>query len=652
MDFELIARARDYALSGGGSGCITLGGRLVLAWGDQKKLYDLKSSTKSIGVTSLGLAILDGKMTLSDLASQRYPDFAVPPAENAKSGWAGKITLFHLATQTAGFEKSGGFQKLIFEPGTTWCYSDGGPNWLAECVTLAYRCDVADLMFERVFAPLGIKPSDLSWRKNAYRPEDIEGIPRREFGSGISANVDAMARIGLLYLRGGRWRNAQIIPQDFVDACRSTPAAIRGLPVAGDSRHPRASDHYGLLWWNNADGALVNVPRDAYWSWGLYESLIIIVPSLDIVVSRAGQSWKGLPGGQYAKLAPFLDPIIASVNGKIGHKTRTGPDPPCPPSRIIAALEWAPANTIVRKACDSDNWPMTWADDDTQYTAYGDGTGFAPKVKNKLSLGMARIEGPACAFVGYNIRSASAEQKGDGPAGKKASGMLSVEGVLYMLARNAKNSQIAWSKDRGETWTWAEWRFTSGFGCPTFLNFGRDYAGARDGYVYIYSPDSDSAYKPADRMVLARAPKDGITDPAAYEFFVRVGDDGAPVWDKDVGRRGAVFEHKGRCYRSSVTYSPAIKRYLWVQIIPGGDTRFKGGFGVYDAPEPWGPWTTVFFTEQWDVGPGESASFPAKWMSEDGKRLYLVFSGNDCFSVREASVRLADHAETGGFIHK
>ena len=23
------------------------------------------------------------------------------------------------------------------------------------------------------------------------------------------------------------------------------------------------------------------------------------------------------------------------------------------------------------------------------------------------------------------------------------------------------------------------------------------------------------------------------------------------------------------------------------------DTRFQGGFGIYDAPEPWGPWTTV-----------------------------------------------------------
>ena len=59
---------------------------------------------------------------------------------------------------------------------------------------------------------------------------------------------------------------------------------------------------------------------------------------------------------------------------------------------------------------------------------------------------------------------------------------------------------------------------------------------------------------------------------------------------------------------------------------------------MYDAPEPWGPWTTAFYTEAWDVGPGETSSFPAKWLSGDGRTVYLVFSGDDCFSVRKGTV--------------
>ena len=99
-----------------------------------------------------------------------------------------------------------------------------------------------------------------------------------------------------------------------------------------------------------------------------------------------------------------------------------------------------------------------------------------------------------------------------------------------------------------------------------------------------------------------------------------------------------MFTHAGRCYRSGITYNAGLRRYLWSQTLPGGDARFQGGFGVYDAPEPWGPWTTVFYTEQWDVGPGESSSFPTKWMSTDGTDVHFVFSGDDAFSVRRGTL--------------
>jgi hypothetical protein len=284
---------------------------------------------------------------------------------------------------------------------------------------------------------------------------------------------------------------------------------------------------------------------------------------------------------------------------------------------------------------------MTWGDDDAQYTAYGDGRGFEPPVPDKLSLGLAKVVGPPGDFIGINIRSATGEQTGDGAEGKKASGLLMVEGVLYLWARNAGNSQLAWSSDHAQTWTWCDWRFETSFGCPTFLNFGKDYAGARDDHVYVYSHDGDSAYQAADRMVLARVPKGRITERGAYEFFRGLGAGGRPLWTEDIAGRRAVFRHAGGCLRSSVSYDAGLRRYLWCQTLPGGDARFRGGFGIYDAPEPWGPWTTVFFTEGWDVGPGETCSFPTKWMSADGKTLHLVFSGDDCFSVRRADLIVA-----------
>ena len=226
MNSLLLERARHY---GRGAGCIMRGGKVVYSWGSQNERFDLKSTTKSIGVTALGLAIKDGKVNLSDKGKQYVSNLGIPPDGNKDTGWLDDITLFHLATHTAGFEKSGGYISLLFEPGTAWAYSDGGANWLADCLTLAYGQDLKTLMFDRVFTPLGISSSDLTWRDNAYREDTINGIERREFGSGISANVDAMARIGYLYLRGGRWKGQQIIPQSFVDKVRITVPSIAGL---------------------------------------------------------------------------------------------------------------------------------------------------------------------------------------------------------------------------------------------------------------------------------------------------------------------------------------------------------------------------------------------------------------------------------------
>ncbi|HUT32127.1 MAG TPA: serine hydrolase [Planctomycetota bacterium] len=313
MDEAKLERARDYALEGDGSGMIIRHGRLVLHWGDLRQRYDLKSTTKSFGAAALGLALKDGKIKgLDDKARLYHPTLGQGKDANAQPGWLEKMTIRHLLTQTAGFEKPGGTCRMLFEPGTKWAYSDSGPNWLAECITLVYQRDLNAVMFERLFTPIGIKPADLTWRHNAYRLREINGIMRREFGAGIHANVDAMARFGYLFLRRGRWRDQQLLPEDFVVACGKLPDALHGVPTVEPGLYGRASSHYGYLWWNNADGTLKDVPRDAYWSWGLYDSLIVVVPSLDIVVARAGKSLPATPE-HYAKLIRFLGPIAQSV---------------------------------------------------------------------------------------------------------------------------------------------------------------------------------------------------------------------------------------------------------------------------------------------------------------------------------------------------
>jgi hypothetical protein len=114
-------------------------------------------------------------------------------------------------------------------------------------------------------------------------------------------------------------------------------------------------------------------------------------------------------------------------------------------------------------------------------------------------------------------------------------------------------------------------------------------------------------------------------------LYERVDAGGRPVWTADVTRRGAVFQYSANCQRVDVVYDAGIGRYL---MALGYD--HAGGWGLFDAPEPWGPWTTVLH-RQWDVAGTHGYRLPAKWISKDGLTMTLVFSGakpNDAFCTR------------------
>jgi len=210
-----------------------------------------------------------------------------------------------------------------------------------------------------------------------------------------------------------------------------------------------------------------------------------------------------------------------------------------------------------------------------------------------------------------------------------------------MLVRNTGNSTLAWSENHGKQWTWG-FTFDTSFGCPTFLNFGRNYAGAQDDYVYVYSQDGPGAYEPYDGIVLARVPKKHIRERASYEFFAGRETDGRPRWDSDITRRAHVFHYDGHCERLDAAFDRGIGRYLMTVSFGQGK-----GWGIFDAPQPWGPWTTSFITADWGLGQTHGYRLPTKWMSDDGTKLWLVFSGRkfgainyDAFCARRMTIDL------------
>jgi CubicO group peptidase (beta-lactamase class C family) len=631
--------------------------KIVYEWyssdfGPEKKHYTASMAKALVGGVSLMLALNDGRLGADDHACKYIPEWK----ENLQKS---KITIRHLATHSSGIEDAeqdnighfelpgwkGQFWKqepdpftvsrdeapVIFEPGTEYAYSNPGMAMLSYVVTAALRgtehTDIRTLLRQRIMKPIGVEDSD--WSIGYGKTFEVNGLNLVANWGGGGYTARAVARVGRLMLRKGNWQGRQLVDSKWVEEV--TKYAGTPLPLSERaSGNPAPAS--GLGWWTNFDGVWPKVPRDAFAGAGAGNQVLLVVPSLDLIIVRNGSNlYDGSKGeGFWTGIEKYLfNPVMEAITG-----------PPYPASPVIKKIVWAPTEEIVRRASGSDNWPITWADDDNLYAAYGDGWGFEPKTEKKLSLGIAKIAGLPPDFKGINVRSKSGEHIGQGAEGAKASGMLMVDGVLYMLVRNTDNSQLAWSADYGKSWTWCGWKFTISFGAPTFLNFGRNYAGACDDYVYICSHDSDSAYEPADRFVMARVPKDRVKERSAYEFFQGLNESAGPIWTKEIRDRAAVFVNPQKCYRSSLSYNAGLKRYLWCQILPSSKDergpRFQGGFGIYDAPQPWGPWTTVFYTTEWDVGPGETSSFPTKWISADGKTCHLLFSGDDCFSIRKA----------------
>jgi hypothetical protein len=332
---------------------------------------------------------------------------------------------------------------------------------------------------------------------------------------------------------------------------------------------------------------------------------------------------------------------------------------PYPWSPVIIKVEfnW---DSHLRLAPGSDNWPVTWADNDKQYTVWGDGGGFGGTNSiSRSSIGLACIEGPWSDFKPTNIWGGYNTKNIHNITGKSY-GIVCVNRFLYMwvgmLETNTdpfKEVKIAYSKDYGETWEFAEWSFyrADDVMMPTFCNYGKNYNQAKDEFVYSYlirfqsyeGPDNYedkvdwlNCQKPGI-IDLARVHKDSIFIREAYSFYKGMKNN-KPDWTKEIGERIPVFENKdGVGWCVSVIYNTGLDRYI---LTTEHTETHRGNLGIFDAPEPWGPWTTVLYENKWgkDHIPVNTFfwNFSNKWTSQDGTNFSLIFSGrkeNDSFNV-------------------
>lgn len=341
------------------------------------------------------------------------------------------------------------------------------------------------------------------------------------------------------------------------------------------------------------------------------------------------------------------------------------PRPNYPASSLIARVEWERFRT--HKA-DGDMWPITWAADGNMYTAAGDNQDSPmntwrivdmPKFSGFSECWSVRLElldnlplDPAVYCQRPDV---------DKSRGIKPASLLSVKGLLYFAvelmnygenpAFNRQRNVSAWimtSSDNGQTWnkeaTPVDF-FTGRLSSPHFLQFGRDYQGARDEYVYAYFPvgdDGNSYWENGDAILLGRVDQDSILNRTAWEFYAGVGEDGKPSWSEEEEKAVPVFRYPSMTGENHVAYNPGLQRYLMGNYSfldeqgnprpyhqgPWPESAMRSQLTLFEAPEPWGPWSLFHIDDDWGTYGDYQPVFPTKWISEDGTDLVMVSSGS------------------------
>jgi CubicO group peptidase (beta-lactamase class C family) len=140
--------------------------------------------------------------------------------------------------------------------GRSFSYCTAGVFALGRVVERATERTVPDFARETLFAPLGIEK--VGWQ---YSP-----LGEAQTGGGTTFRSRDLAKLGQLYLDGGRWHGRQVISPEWV---RASTAA-----------HAQANEHntYGYLWWRR-DFTAGGRSFPAFYMSGNGGNKVVVVPS-------------------------------------------------------------------------------------------------------------------------------------------------------------------------------------------------------------------------------------------------------------------------------------------------------------------------------------------------------------------------------------
>ncbi len=229
------------------------------------------SLSKTFTGTALAMQLGEGRLALDDLVCEHLPELFEGADERTR-----RMRIRHIASMSSGHDREMIMEAITAdpsdpvrgfftvapdeEPGTLFAYNQ--PPVLALATILQRLCGqrLSEYLRPRVLEPLDV--ADLRWAQ--MRPGLDMGF------SGVYTNLDAVARLGQLYLDDGMWDGQRLLPEGWV-------AQASSVQIANPQRdEPDWRQGYGFQLWRSQHG---------YRGDGAFGQYMVVLPEHDAVVA-------------------------------------------------------------------------------------------------------------------------------------------------------------------------------------------------------------------------------------------------------------------------------------------------------------------------------------------------------------------------------
>ncbi|MEY2751089.1 MAG: hypothetical protein RLZZ550_1060 [Verrucomicrobiota bacterium] len=300
---EQAARAAERSNADNGGLLVVSKGYLVLEryYGKAHRNAnpDMASTGKAFTSIACGVMLQEFKAKLPDgLDTKVYTQEFLPEAFPLRDPREADIRLGHLLCMTSGHNGEGATPSAVVRgatqalkpakgqdirdidgsslrtplwagPGEGYSYSSPAPHIASMVLRRVTGKELPAYLDEKFAQPMGWGP----WGYCLYRG-DVTMSHANGAGSIALRATDAV-RFGYCLAQGGRWRDRQLIPADYLKLCQ------QALPY--NPHFP-----FSLQFEHNQAGQILGAPRDAFYKTGANGFCLYIVPSLDLVIYKLG----------------------------------------------------------------------------------------------------------------------------------------------------------------------------------------------------------------------------------------------------------------------------------------------------------------------------------------------------------------------------